>query len=184
MSKLPTINLNKGRHQTSFFETFVTWSLTIGRIIVITTEAVALAAFLYRFKLDQQLVDLHDNIKLEQVEVAQLKKGEDNFRNIQDRLEVSRTLSLKSFSQSDLYHNLMGLIPTDITVQSVAFTPDAFHLDASSSSIDSLSSFIEILKGDKKIKALSLDRLENKASKGIVAFTITATLGNGSAKPK
>src|SRR5258706_16059589 len=111
MSKLPTINLNKGRNQTSFFETFVTWSLTIGRIIVITTEAVALAAFLYRFKLDQQLVDLHDKIKLEQVEVMQLKKSEDTFRNIQDRLSSGKTLNLQSFSDSDLYHNLMSLIP-------------------------------------------------------------------------
>src|SRR5258706_2163687 len=178
MSKLPTINLNKGRHQTSFFETFVTWSLTIGRIIVITTEAVALAAFLYRFKLDQQLVDLHDKIKLEQVEVAQLKRSEDTFRNIQDRLEVSRKLNLQSFQGSDLYHNLMGLIPSDVLVQGVAFSPDSFHLDATATSINSLSSFIDILKGDSKIKSLSLDRLENKSSKGIVAFTITATLGN------
>jgi hypothetical protein len=46
-----SINLldNKGK---SFTEQFLDWALAIGRLLIIVTETVALAAFLYRFSID------------------------------------------------------------------------------------------------------------------------------------
>ena len=60
--QVPTINLlpNQGENLTT---KFFNWALSIGRLLIILTEMVALATFLYRFGLDAQIVDLHDKIK-------------------------------------------------------------------------------------------------------------------------
>ena len=68
----PSINLFKDKNK-NFFDLFIKWALSIGRVVVIATEAIALSAFLYRFSLDQQLIDLNDKIVQKQALVKLLK---------------------------------------------------------------------------------------------------------------
>ncbi|MDE2025485.1 MAG: hypothetical protein KGJ07_03255, partial [Patescibacteria group bacterium] len=82
MSANTTINLVRGRRP-RVLDQFVGWALTIGRVVVILTELIALGAFLYRFGLDRQLVDLHDKIAQEQSIVDLLKQNENSYRNLQ-----------------------------------------------------------------------------------------------------
>src|SRR5258706_9366482 len=92
MLKSPAINLAKGRGQT-FLDRFLNWALSIGRVVVIVTEAVALTAFLYRFNLDRQIIDLHSRINQEQIIVKLLNNNETTFRSLQDRLSLINKLS-------------------------------------------------------------------------------------------
>ena len=62
MSDPISINLVKSR-KPHFLDRFITWALNAGRLLVIITETVALSAFLFRFGLDREIVDLNDKIK-------------------------------------------------------------------------------------------------------------------------
>src|SRR3989344_9329514 len=82
-----SINLYKGKSR-NFIDRFILWTLSAGRLIIILTEILALSAFLYRFSLDRNLIDLNDKIKNEEIILNYLKKNEENFRSIQDRLST------------------------------------------------------------------------------------------------
>src|SRR3989344_9465556 len=86
------INLIK-KKEVAAFDKFINWTLSIGRLIVIITEIIAISAFLYRFSLDEKLVALHDEIGQKQKQLSLLKRDEENFRNLQDRLSLASKFS-------------------------------------------------------------------------------------------
>ena len=92
MQKKP-ISINLLKQQTSLVDRFIDWALTIGRLLVILTEIVALSAFIYRFSLDRQLIDLHSKITQEQAIANYLNNNEKKYRNLQDRLAIATNYS-------------------------------------------------------------------------------------------
>src|SRR3989344_5694832 len=86
------INLVK-KKEVATFDKAINWALSIGRLIVIITEIIAISAFVYRFSLDQKLVALHEDIGIKKGQLALLKNDEENFRNLQDRLELASNFS-------------------------------------------------------------------------------------------
>ena len=64
----------------------VNWALTIGRVLIIIVEIIALSAFIYRFILDNELRDINSKIKQEQEILSTQAQKEATYRNLQDRL--------------------------------------------------------------------------------------------------
>jgi hypothetical protein len=170
----PSINLIKGR-KPHFFDHFVGWALTVGRIVVIAVEAIALAAFLYRFGLDKQLIDLHDKIASEQNIVKFLKKNEDTYRNFQSRLILSSNILAVQDQTIKSYKDITKLIPIEMNVQTLLFSEENMKIEATLQSVSSFTKFIDNLKKYPTVAGISIDRIENRTSTGTISITITAT---------
>lgn len=167
------INLLKPKHK-SLVDRFVDWALTVGRLLVILTEIVALSAFVYRFSLDRQLIDLHSKIKQEQAVITFLKEGEDSYRNLQDRLALAKTSSSQGKDKVKIFNDVLSLIPSGLSFTSFSVSEDRIKIDADVASVSSLSSFIESLKEYDRIETISLDKIENRPSQGVIRVSITA----------
>src|SRR5581483_5458401 len=163
MEKLPTpsINLAKNRGE-KLSDRILAFALSIGRDLVIVTEAVALGAFLFRFGLDRQLVDLHDKIKQEQAIVALLKNNEATYRNLQDRLLVENTLDNASTTSVALYKAIYNMIPSDMSLTSLLLSDTSVTVQGDLSSLISLSDFVKKLKSYPAVESVSIDKIENK----------------------
>lgn len=170
-----SINLVKGK-KPHFLDQFIAWSLTIGRGVIIITELVALGAFIYRFGLDRQLVDLHDKINQEKTIVNFLKKNEDTYRNLQNRLSLANTTIQKENHAIKLYDDISSLFTSDILVKTFVITQDTIRIEATIQSITPLSKLIDNLKAYPGISGVSLDKIETKTSSGIISIGITANL--------
>lgn len=169
----PAINLLKtGR--VHLFDKFIDWALTFGRIVVIATEVIALSAFLYRFSLDRQLVDLHDQIELKDTYVRALKTNEDKYRNLQERLTLSSTLGKSTTETVTLFKEIIGLAPIDFFVNNLRISQENIRIEASVGSVSSLIYFIDKLKKYPRVESVSLDTIENKTSRATIAVSITA----------
>ena len=170
----PRINLVKKRR--TFLEKFITWSLTAGRVVVIVTEGIALFAFLYRFSLDQQIIDLHGQIKQKQTIILLLKSNEDTFRNLQQRMAMAKKISSSSSDEINIFKNINLLVPAGISVSNFGISSGNIKIDATASSIEALSSFARALKENKTITSVSLDKVENRTSTATIGFGISAKL--------
>lgn len=169
-----TINLAKARQ--GFLDRFLKWALTIGRLIVMLTEIVALSTFLYRFSLDRQLIDLHDKISAKQGMIKLLKDNEDKYRNLQGKLAMASTLSNEGLKTTQLLNDLLGFTPNDFIFTTLTLSKDSVRIEAKAQSAKTLSNFIKALKAYPKISSVSLDRIENKTSSAIIFVNITAML--------
>lgn len=174
-SEKSAINLFKSR-KGSFFDHFMKWALTIGRVVVILTEAIALSAFLYRFSLDRQLIDLHDTIKQKQGLVRLLKNNEDAFRNLQDRLTATAALSETGKQTITIFNDIFNFTSSDLSFNTIFLSENQIKIDARVQSVSALTSFIKYLKEHPKISSVSLDKIENKTTSSTIVVGITATI--------
>lgn len=175
VNKNNSINLYRGRGIT-FFDKFIKWVLTFGRLIIILTEFIALCAFLYRFTLDRRLIDLKDKIEQKQLIVKSLNKNEIKFTNLQERLSSISSLENNGMATIKVVKDIVALTPKDIIYNNFVLNNERLRIDATVLSVSSLSNFIKALRNYPKIKTVSLDKIENKTSNAVIKVSVVATL--------
>jgi len=173
-NNLPSINLVQNK-QIPLVDKFMNWALTIGRLIVIITEVVAVIAFVYRFSLDEKLVDLHSVIKQKQNIISVLKQDENKYRNLQDRIAIAATFSEKATHSNQTIADIVSLIPDQVRINNLIFKKDQVNIDVDVISVSALADFIDPLKSYRDIKSISIDNIENKPSVGL-SVNISALL--------
>lgn len=170
--KFPSINLLKSK-QENFIDRFINWALTVGRAVVILTELIALGAFLYRFSLDRQLIDLHTKIKQEQAIVSYLKTNENTYRNLQNRIFLAGNFGNSSQKAITTLDNIVKFATSDVSFNTITIQEDRSRINATFRSISSLSKFVDSLKNYKSIESVIIDRIENRSSNGTITIGIT-----------
>lgn len=166
-----SINLVK-KNDTASFDKFIDWALSIGRLIVIITEIIAIAAFVYRFSLDEKIVRLHGDIKQKQKQLSFLKKDEANFRNLHDRLDLASKFSEEGTKAFNIFQDLVNITPEELKYDDLTIRNDRITLGISITSIPSLTEFVKSLKNHKMMKSVSIDNIEHRPETGLsVAIT-------------
>lgn len=173
--KAPDINLLK-TGKVNILEQLFNWAVKVGRVIVIIVELVALSAFLYRFSLDRELIDLHSKIKQEQAIVEFFKENETVYRSLQDRLLTASTFSDQSSKKVGMLNDLIGFAPYGIIFNNLTLSEDKIKISASTNSVTALSSFVDSLKKYPSIKGLSVDKIENKPASSLITFGLSADI--------
>jgi hypothetical protein len=171
-NNLPSINLGEEK-EISSFGGFIDWVLTVGRIIVIATEIIAIAAFIYRFSLDEKLVSLHSEIKQNQTTISSLKNDEDKYRNLQSRIALAKDFSEKGIKTSQAIADFGKLIPNQAKTDSLIFNKDQINVIVNVDSVSLLADFINSLKSYNGIKSISINSIENKTSVGLSVNIVT-----------
>lgn len=172
----PSINLFKKTN--NFLDQFIKWALTIGRVVVIATEAIALAAFIYRFSLDEQLIDLNDKIVQKQSLVKLLKNNEDIYRNLQERLTIATQLTKDSQDLVNLTNSILAFSSSNFSINNLTILSNQIKIDAHAQSVSNLTNFVNTLKGNSQISSVSIDRIENRITSGLITVSITANVKN------
>ena len=175
--KKRVINLLPNRGDTVLNQ-FLGWALSIGRLLVIITETLALSVFLYRFSLDMRIVDLHDKIKTDSIIVQNFKDGEVIYRNLQSKLALT-----KKYDQSDdhaltILKDVIELGRNKITFNNITATNESVDIEAQAPSAASLELFTQALKSYPEVEGIDINRVENKTSSSVVLVGITAKLKN------
>jgi hypothetical protein len=163
-----SINLAKEK-EISSFDSVVDWVLAIGRLIVIATEIIAVAAFIYRFSLDGRLVNLHSEIKNKQDIVSSQKNDEAKYRNLQSRITMAANLSTSAFKFNQNITDFVSLIPNQAIITNLSYDKNQVNISLDVSSVTLLADFINSLKNSNKINSISIDNIENKPSIGLSA---------------
>jgi hypothetical protein len=171
----PSINLLPKKGE-SFLTQFLNWTLSIGRLLIILTEIVALATFLYRFTLDMQIVDLNDKIKGESFIVENFEKGESNFRDLQDRLaQIDRYDKIGS-NTTTIFRDITQMGRGQVTFKNLTVDTDSAKIDVQAPTSAALSRFVQALKANPAITAVNIDKVENNTSTSLVGVSITVML--------
>ncbi|MBI4080425.1 MAG: hypothetical protein HY430_01490 [Candidatus Levybacteria bacterium] len=175
VKKNNSINLLRGQEK-GFLDKFLDWALSAGRAILIVTEIIALSAFLYRFSLDRELVDLNEKIKNERRLVELLRPDEEKFRALQARLALIKNLDARSEILPQVFDDVHTLARDKITINSIVVSEEAIKIDASTKSVRLLSAFLNDLKQNQYVNSVSLDVIENRTSVATYYVGITVTL--------
>lgn len=170
-----SINLVRGMGK-GLSDQLLNWSFTVLRAILMIVYSVALIAFLYRFGLDREIIDLRDKIEAERVIVSVTEKSEATYRDLQNRLTQSTQSVQDNEKYLTLLDNIIRIASGKIVFTSLEITDSTVEMEGEAISIGSLNGFIDEIKDLPEIKAATLGRLESRVGQGIVAFQLTASL--------
>lgn len=167
------INLLPNTGDTMLFQ-FLNWALTIGRLLIILVETLALSIFLYRFSLDMQTQDLKDKIKIQRTIVQSFQSQEDTFRNLQSRLALIKKYEEQSASSPKILNDVIEKGRGHITFRKIYISSEVIRIEAQAPNITSLTEFINFLKTYPQVTDVSIDKVENKTSSAVVIAGVSA----------
>lgn len=171
----PSINLLPGAKNGSFVTQFLNWSLTIGRLLIILVETLALGTFLYRFNLDMRNTDLHDQIKAQSTIIESFGPQEEQFRNLQTRLALAKTYT-ESNTTSAIFRDIAELGRGKVTFRNLFVASDSVKIEADALSGSALSQFTDSLSTHPQVTEVSIDKVENKTANATITIIISAKL--------
>lgn len=163
--------------QTAFFK----WAVNAGKLIIIFTELIALSALGYRFMIDRKIIDLHEEIDREIAYIEVQKDREQEFRNIQNRLANIEVIDSKNQIRFETVDKIAGAVTRGVfETSNLSIAEKRINFEGSSLSIFSIYNFIQQLKADPNILAITLEEVTS-ANQGI-KFKITIDLAIPDAK--
>ncbi len=148
------------------------WAMSTFRIIVIITEMVVMGAFLSRFWLDAQNSDLSETVKIRTAQIESQKDTEDTFRDIQNKLNVFKTIATapKPTSKIEL---ISSQVPQDVFLTNVSILDDTASIKGKSNSEVGIAQFIANLKTEKTFKKVGLGSVNSaEDNANITVFNI------------
>lgn len=169
------INLLPSRGDTLLMQ-FLNWALTIGRLLVILVETLALGTFLYRFSLDMQTQDLKDKIKVQRSIVTSFKSEEDKFRDLQTKLDLIKNISAVSENNPKMLSDIIEMGKGYVTFRNVSISTKVIQIEAQASSVAPLRAFVDSLKKYPPVASVSIDKIENKISSVAIIVSINMSL--------
>lgn len=174
-SHTPSVNLLKSKDN-NYIDKFISWALTIGRMVIILTETIALVAFLYRFILDRQIIDQKDRIAQNAAQLKLYEQSEKDFRNLQSRLDLIGKLEKQAPEQITLFSDIITNTPKGMTMTTINVSSNGIHIDANVQSVASLTKFVNTLKQNPRVLTVSIDKIENKTLDAVIVVGISAKL--------
>ncbi len=135
---------------------FLNWSLTYGRYIIIVTELVVLLAFFSRFRLDQELSDLHTSINQKQAIIGSVEGFDSDVRKLQNRLTKIKQLDDNHALYIDVLDMLDQTLPPNIVLTQLKFSTNHVELSADDYSRSGFSDFLRHLRTTRKTRNITV----------------------------
>lgn len=178
MSSKGKINLlPKDDFETSTMGKFVQWAVSVGRWIVVLTEFVVICAFLSRFYFDTKLANIFDEMKQKQAIVDSATSFEDNFRSVQGKITIIKTLLAQEEKPSDLVSDISKLLPLDVSLTKMVFGPNHLTLGGYSLTERGLSVFLSGLVSHPRLQEVTLSNVASqKDNSPGLTFSISASV--------
>lgn len=161
------------------------WMLSSGKFIVIIVELITISAFVYRYKLDAELIDIQDKINNELVPYIQsLKDNEILIRQTQFQLQTIKTIKSASVDYAQIFSKIALLTPQSIRLTNIsldALSPAKTDLTISGITPSNLelSTFIKTLQNDPIFSNIILT---NISFEGETSFIITGNVNKSGGK--
>ncbi len=170
--------VHKGEKPKLYIQAF-SWLLSSGRFIVIFVEIIVIAAFVYRYKLDNDISDVNTKIKEQEPYIQSLQNEENTIRQVQLQLQSIKVAKSNNPSFSPVIQKIADITPTAISLTNITFDrtqnfpeTDIIISGVTPSNLD-LSAFLTVLKKDPYLAQITLS---NISFKGSTDFTITGKL--------
>lgn len=143
------------------------------RYILVLTQIVVIGVFFYRFKIDQELIDLKDELKqkVEIVSVSEpmMKEAKSADKKMQEIKEI--TTSQERFLSMLDY--VAGSFPSSIYANSMNILKDSVVVEARTNNASNIQTYYHRLQKEKKFKQIALSDINKKGLYFYARFSMT-----------
>lgn len=136
------------------------------RYILVITQFVAICVFFYRFKVDQEIVDLKDTLTQQSAIVESTKNLLESAREVDTKMKDIRTILDDQREFESLYKYFFSFfLDTNVLLTSFDFEAKSISLSGQSTDVASVKLIIDKLNKEgkfKNVKLSNVNKVENK----------------------
>lgn len=151
----------------SFWGRFLKWGITAGRKVIIVTELVVILAFLSRFKLDEDIRRLNDEITGKRNLLESNMSFEDRFRELKAKIAAVKDVEKRQSDASETLGKVSGYVPTEVRLQSLLISKDVANLAGVSIDEKALKEMITRMDKDQDWRSIELSNMAAQEGKGV-----------------
>ena len=173
-AKLPNIEINllpKDPFLDSVVGKFLTWSLSIGRYIVVLTELLVIVSFLSRFTLDRRLTDLNESIEKQKAVIISYQETESKFLATQTKIDFLKK-TVENNTLIDKMNFLEKNLPIDVKLNSLTFQSTGWNLEASALSAQGMKNTIDKVIETNPEAEVVLGTVKLNSRDGLINFDL------------
>ena len=144
---------------------FLKWALTIGKYIIILTQLIVIATFLFRFKLDKNLEVLNENINQNQKFIIASQDLEYKTRIVQDQLETLKMINKDQVLISQTIEILSQITPLEVKLETVNLSQKSINIEGSALSEIGLATLINGLQNQPYFSNINVNSVSTGGPK-------------------
>ena len=167
------INLMPQQEVKGTLSTTINWILGVGRYLIITAQIIALVAFGLSLKLTIDRNNLTTSIKSSQSVIDSKSEFEQEFREVQGKLQNIKELRAKQFKNHLVIQEFNNLLPKGINLTNLNIDDNTLSFAGSFPTAAQLHTMINSFNSSTKIVALDITEL-NTPSEEEPKFTFNA----------
>lgn len=167
-----TASINLIKPKISLIDEITKWAFNIGRLLIIIVEIVAFSAFIYRFSLDRRLVDIHDSIEQKQNTIAHLQKQEDEFRVLQEKINISSIASTDGTRYLNILNQIALFAPPGMKFDTFRIGENKIEISITTNSMSYFSNFIKQLQEYDEIETVEITNIDSSGQKVNIVLKI------------
>lgn len=126
------------------------------RYILVITQFVVICVFFYRFKVDQDIVDLKDGLQQKQQIVNATQKLLDEVKVVSTKVGNVKTVFAKQETSSTLYSYFFDRLPNTLTLKRFRLSGTSIEVEGVTDDANSVRIFYDSLKSENRFKEIEL----------------------------
>ncbi len=130
------------------------------RYILVITQFVAICVFFFRFKVDQEIVDLKDKLNQKQSIVSATSELVSRVQEIDAKMKQVQTVLDEQEVFQAKYSYTLSKISTEIRIENFVMGADAVDIDGSSTTVEPIKAMYDALQADQRYKVIDLSTIE------------------------
>ncbi len=135
------------------------------RYILVITQFVVICVFFFRFKVDQDIVDLKDKLIQQEQIVTAVQPLLKEVESLNTKITNVNAVLDKQTSISEIYGYFFTRLPQSISIVSLKMTSTSIEMDGMTDDVNSVKMFYESLKADKRFTSIDLRNVK-KSDRG------------------
>lgn len=151
-------------------ELILYFSIHYLRYILVITQFVAICVFFYRFKIDQDIVDLKDQFQQKQSIVRATEPLIAHVNAIDEKTNRIRSLIDRQQEEVTILQSVLLSIPSDISIRNLSYLDKTVRVEGETSDPDLIDSLNSVFLQKGEFKTVELSNIDKKED--IYSFTL------------
>lgn len=153
-----------GKREESFFDKALYFFLNYLRYILVITQLVVIGVLFYRFRVDQNIIDLKESIDQKKEIVQVVKPILAESEKIQNKINAAKSLINNQNAFFDTVNYILSIFPESLFLDNLTIEKKTIQLDGFATDPRQLQLFYFKLKNEGKFSSVNLGDVKRTES--------------------
>jgi len=159
--------LPQSEFEKSFGGRFLKWAISAGRKVIIVTELIVILAFLSRFKLDEDIRVMNDEITGKRNLLESTMQFETDFLNKKNEISSARDIEKRQSGAATTLEEVARVVPFEVRLKDLLLTKTGANMTGLSIDEKALGEMLSRMDKNPDWKSVDLATLDAQENKGV-----------------